>query len=305
MPETLASLTDFRIESEGEVILDVPSFEFKAGERIALVGPNGSGKTLLIESLLGLASASSAGAKREAGWSAGELGAQLQFGGYQPDYRVCDAVKLHQINYGDTSSEAYESLGIADIAGRRMRHLSRGEKQRVDLYVALTHAPKVIVLDEPGTGLDSHRIAAFHDIMKGLLADPARSVLMACHTAHECELMDKVVCMANGRIVHSGTREELIASLIGKTRVTFTTSSTEQQDALVASVSKTENLRVLDNGRRNDAVWCSSSQEATSPQLLDQVNQICKTCGLTSFAVATAGTHDLLQLFSAPVSDVH
>ena len=107
-----------------------------------------------------------------------------------------------------------ESLDLLDLgarAGVRMRALSGGEQRRVDLACTLTGRPEVLMLDEPTTGLDPESRHRVWDLIRSLRED-GTAVLVTTHYLEEAEaLADRISIMRAGRVVLSGTREEIVA----------------------------------------------------------------------------------------------
>ena len=145
-------------EALNDIHLDVA-----AGEIVALSGMNGAGKTTLLEILLGLRKPS-AGTVRVLGrdpWrhrrrNARRVGAVFQESGCAPDLTVAETVRmwLRLHRRGGDGAALVAEMDLSHRADVRVRQLSGGERRRLDLAVALTGEPSLLVLDEPGSGLD-------------------------------------------------------------------------------------------------------------------------------------------------------
>jgi ABC-2 type transport system ATP-binding protein len=97
-------------------------------------------------------------------------------------------------------------------AKRRVRHYSLGMRQRLGIATALLGDPRVLILDEPANGLDPAGIRWMRDLLRGY-ADKGGTVLLSSHLLHEIEVIaDDLVVIGNGKIVASGTKEELLAA---------------------------------------------------------------------------------------------
>jgi ABC-2 type transport system ATP-binding protein len=199
--------------------LRIPLAQVRAGTAAALIGKNGSGKTTLLESLLGLRKPFGGRVAIEgrdaADWLASlsnkrRMGVQLQSMTYPTKTRVREVLRLHSVVYAcrpePSTASAFDMNGIAD---RYYEHLSRGEKQRVDLYVALAHGPELIVLDEPCTGLD----AKYHEralaLMASLCERPDKTVLFATHDARELRLARALLWIDAGVVRQTTVAEAL------------------------------------------------------------------------------------------------
>jgi ABC-2 type transport system ATP-binding protein len=140
--------------------------------------------------------------------------------GLYPKMRVQEQLaylaRLHGLAADDArrrATEVVETLGVAERSRDRVESLSLGNQQRVQLAAALVHAPEVLVLDEPFSGLDPVGV----DVLSGVLATQARGegvpVVFSSHQLDLVErLCDEVVLIDRGRVVVSGTIEELRAS---------------------------------------------------------------------------------------------
>ncbi len=195
----------------------------KAGEFYMLLGPNGAGKTTTLKMVSGLlkpdagsisvfgidAIAEPIAAKQTTGWLSDEPMIYdkltpleyLEFvsGLWSVDTSVAEA----------RSAELLRWLGLEEHARQRCEKFSRGMRQKVALAGALVHEPKLIVLDEPLTGLD----AGSARLVKNVLVEKVQSgssVVMSTHILEIAERMgDRIGVIANGRLIAEGTLGEL------------------------------------------------------------------------------------------------
>ena len=185
---------------------------FRLGAITAIVGPNGSGKTTLLETLLGfrrggtdvrVLDVPAARFMRDTP-SLRRIGAQLQKVEYPDHLRVSEIVALHRAMYVRVDAAVTDALGIAELLDKPCRALSKGQRQRIDLYVALAHRPELAVLDEPFTGLDRR----YAGVVIDLLRDRARgtSVAMICHAEEELAVVDDLVWVRDGGVRYQATR---------------------------------------------------------------------------------------------------
>ncbi|MGY1745780.1 ABC transporter ATP-binding protein [Blastococcus sp. SYSU D00695] len=197
------------------------SFEVRPGEVFALLGVNGAGKTSALEVLEGLA-APAAGTVRVLGHDPiaeraavrPSLGVLLQASGLPGDLTVAETVRTWA---GTLTSplplaEALAQVGLTGRADVAVRSLSGGERRRLDLTLALLGRPRVVVLDEPSTGLDPESRRAVWGLVRRHVAEGAAVVLTTHHLEEAEELADRIAIMRAGRIVLSGTAGELAAT---------------------------------------------------------------------------------------------
>ena len=152
------------------VALDGVSFTLAPGQTLAIFGPNGAGKTTLLKVLAGLirpqqGRASVAGGRRAVGW----IGHQSHLYGH---LSVLENLVFWAALYGVPSAERgaratalLERLGLSDRAGQPVWSLSRGLAQRAAVAKALVHDPRVLLLDEPFTGLDLAAAAELRNLL--------------------------------------------------------------------------------------------------------------------------------------------
>ena len=193
-----------------------------AGECLAILGPNGAGKTTLLRLLVGLVRPTS-GSIEWFGRPAGDFGPAVrsQLGVVMhrimldPELTVAENLRYYARLYGvaDAAERIQalgEELGLTDRLGDRVRSLSRGFQQRAALARALLHRPRVLLLDEPDTGLDIASRIRLVELVERFCADGG-TVLMTTHAPElAIQLAQRAVFLERGRIVWSARgRDEL------------------------------------------------------------------------------------------------
>ena len=206
------------------------SFEVSPGEVFALLGVNGAGKTSALEVLEGLAPPSGGrvrvlGADPVAQRAAvrPHLGVLLQTSGLPADLTVRETVAMWAATLTG-ARPVEEALAQVDLTGRadvRVRSLSGGERRRLDLTLALLGSPRVVVLDEPTTGLDPESRRTVWGLVRQRVAEGAAVVLTTHHLEEVEELADRIAVMRAGRIVLSGTAAEIAATQPATIRFTL------------------------------------------------------------------------------------
>ena len=194
--------------------------EVEPGSIHALLGVNGAGKTSTLEVIEGLASPS-AGEVRVLGLDPvtqraavrRQTGTLLQTSAFVGDLSVRETVQMWAATV-TSPRPVDEALEMLDLAGRaevRMKALSGGERRRVDLACTLLGHPRVVVLDEPTTGLDPESRLQVWQLIRDL-RDDGVAVLMSTHYLDEAEaLADRLSLMRAGRVVREGTLAEIVA----------------------------------------------------------------------------------------------
>jgi len=186
------------------------------GEVVALLGPNGAGKSTTIDMLLGLAKADEGtvtlfGRAPADAVAAGLVGAMLQTGRPIQITTVRQLLTVMASLYphpGDVDS-VMELTGLTPIADKQAAKLSGGQTQRVRFALALISDPALLVLDEPTAALDVEGRHAFWESMRGLAAS-GRTIVFATHYLEEADqFADRIVLMANGRLVADGSATQI------------------------------------------------------------------------------------------------
>jgi ABC-2 type transport system ATP-binding protein len=197
------------------------SFEVYPGEVFGLLGVNGAGKTSALEILEGLAAPSGGSVvvlghdpRRDRAAVRRHLGVLLQHSGLPGDLTVRETVQTWARTLTDPRPvvEALEQVDLSGRAGVRVRSLSGGERRRLDLALALLGRPRVVVLDEPTTGLDPESRRAVWRIVRSLVDGGAAVVLTTHHLEEAEELADRIAILRAGLVVLSGTPGEISAS---------------------------------------------------------------------------------------------
>ncbi len=194
------------------------------GEIVAFLGPNGAGKTTTIDMLLGLSQPTSGGVavmglKPREAVARGLVSAVMQTGGLLKDMTVRETVEYTACLFSDIRpiDEVLERAGIKGIADRKVGKCSGGEQQRLRFAMALLPNPALLLLDEPTTGMDVEGRRAFWSSIRDD-ARHGRTVLFATHYLEEADqYADRIVLVANGRIVADGSGSEIKSLASGRT----------------------------------------------------------------------------------------
>jgi ABC-2 type transport system ATP-binding protein len=205
-----------------KVALDDVSFALPRGTVVGLVGANGAGKTTLIKQILGLLKAE-AGSVRVFGMDpvADPAGVLVRIGYVSEEHDLPAWMRVWELmRYTQAFFPTWDAAYAEELRGRfeldpnaAIKHLSKGQRARADLLVALAHRPELLVLDEPSAGLDP---IVRRDILEAIIraiADEGRTVLFSSHLLHEVErVADHVTMIDKGRIVFSAALDDIKAT---------------------------------------------------------------------------------------------
>ncbi|MFF4190692.1 ATP-binding cassette domain-containing protein [Nonomuraea sp. NPDC001831] len=210
------------VEAVRGIHLDV-----EKGEIFGVLGPNGAGKTTTIRMLATLITPDSGTAvvaghdlRTEPEGVRRRLGYVSQAGGVEDTTsaraQIMMAAKIHGVaDPRQATADVLDRFDLADLADRPGRTLSGGQKRRVAIALGLVHAPPLLFLDEPTTGLDPQNRANLWDRIRQL-REAGTSVLLSTHYLDEADaLCDRLVIVDHGRIVAEGTPGELKREVSG------------------------------------------------------------------------------------------
>lgn len=190
-------------------ILDRVDFAVARGESVALVGPNGSGKTSALRCLLGLvpftgrATIDGRDVVRDpigARSLVGYVPQKVAFGDARAGEVLVFVARLRSVPR-DRVRAVLRDVGLEDHASGRVRTFSGGMQQRLAIALALLGDPPVLLLDEPSASLDDEGQRAFSDLVRRLRGS-GHTLLLASHRNEEvCSLTDRTIRLDGGRVV--------------------------------------------------------------------------------------------------------
>lgn len=206
------------------------SLEVKEGEVFALVGPNGGGKTTLFR-LISTLVPMQTGQIRIRGASVSEqlfdvrrqIGVVFQAPSLDRKLTVQENLEQQAALYGlagadfsGRSQEMLRHLGLFERSGDLVETLSGGLRRRLDLARGMLHLPRVLLLDEPSTGLDPGVRSDLWQYLRALRAEYGTTILLTTHLLEEADRADRVGILHEGALVSLGSPQELRATVGGK-----------------------------------------------------------------------------------------
>jgi zinc transport system ATP-binding protein len=202
------------------VVLEDISFQVKEGDYVGIIGPNGGGKTTLLNIMLGLEAPTSG----SVAWGgAAEIKSRV---GYVPQHAASfdplfpatveeivasGRTALRSWHRGEGTHDvmrrekAMETCGIMHLAERRIGEISGGERQRAFLARALAGEPRILVLDEPMSAVDEHQQKTLYELLRELHRERHMTILMVSHDLHAVEREASRVLCLNKKIVSHGS----------------------------------------------------------------------------------------------------
>jgi ABC-2 type transport system ATP-binding protein len=221
--------------------VDDLSFDIDEGKVVGFLGPNGSGKTTTLRSLVGLVTPTTGTATinglpyARLSDPLTQVGVMLEAASH-PARTARNHLRVLAAEGGlplSRADELLELVDLADAAGRRSGGFSLGMTQRLGLAAALLGDPRILVLDEPANGLDPEGIRWLRDFLRGLAAE-GRTVLLSSHVLSEvAQTVDEIVVINHGRLIAHDTLEALSNGSGPRVRVR-TRQSDQLESALLA-----------------------------------------------------------------------
>ncbi|MGC3873644.1 ABC transporter ATP-binding protein [Halomonas sp. GXIMD04776] len=215
---------DLSFSYSGKPVLDDVSFALKAGEFVVLLGPNGAGKTTLFSLITrlydhrqGAIRVGNFDLHRHSVQAHAQMGVVFQQPTLDLDLTVRQNLAYHGALHGMTPGMARQRaarqlarLGMQDSLGLRVRHLSGGQRRRVEIARGLLHEPRLLLLDEPTVGLDIASRRALVEHVHRLCREQGVAVLWATHLIDEVYPEDRVIVLHRGRVRVQGGISELL-----------------------------------------------------------------------------------------------
>ena len=262
------------------------SFSADKGQIIGFLGPNGAGKSTMMKILTGYIKPNSGEVfVDEIDVLKNPIAAQKVIG-YLPEHNplyaemyVREYLQFHAAIYKVAKSQiedCIEKVGLTLEANKKIHQLSKGYQQRVGIAAAILHNPKVLILDEPTTGLDPNQIIEIRALIQELGKN--KTVLFSTHIMQEVEAVcDRVIIIKKGQILVDKKLEELQDSKQQIIEITFNTSLDE------VIFQKLSNLSSVKNTLDNNWQLTFSSDEDVRSKIFDlaQENNL-KILGLTT-----------------------
>lgn len=220
------------------------SFELNDGQVVGFLGANGAGKSTTLKIMTGYISPSSGNVfygEKNIQDDTSEIQKDI---GYLPELNplysemivhdylqfISEVRGISENDFKNAFQKVVEECSLNAVAHRTIANCSKGYKQRIGLAAALIHDPKILILDEPVTGLDPNQIVEIRELIKKLGKE--KIVLMSSHILQEIQAtVDRIIIINEGSIVADGSSEELLDdSAKGKADLKLEVSNADEND---------------------------------------------------------------------------
>ena len=255
------------------------NFEIDDGEIVGFLGENGAGKTTTLKMLTGYLVPTKGNVEiNDLNINDSALEIQKQIG-YLPElnplypemsvYEYLEFIARVRNITGKSFREALarvvERCGLQGVVHKLVSSCSKGYKQRIGLAGSMIHDPKILILDEPVTGLDPNQIVEIRELIKSLGRE--KLVLMSSHILQEIQAtVDRIMIIHQGEIVANGTNEELMSSFKGNTILNLEVRNANENTLKDLSIA-VANINVVEVNEKKDhhAIQLEYAQE-TDPR---------------------------------------
>ena len=279
-------MSDISIRMEGvskrypHFLLDSISLQMREGEVLGFIGANGAGKSTTIRILMGLVR-QDAGSVEVLGHAmpAEQIAAKLDIGFVSEDMRLYGAATLAwHMNFVASMyprwDQAYADklLGRFDLkAQQKIKGLSHGQRVKAALLLALARQPRLLILDEPTTGLDPVARREVLGELMSVLTDEGRTIFFSSHNTLEVEqISDHIAFIDRGRLIALEEKEELLERW-RRVRLVVPPSTAVPQLPGVVEVAGTERLPVLTTSQFDPTVVSLCQDRGVTVQAVDSM----------------------------------
>ena len=291
--------------------LDDLSFTVERGQVYGLIGPNGAGKTTVMRILVTLLRADSGSAFID-GIDVMKNPREVRgIVGYMPDFFgvyhsltareylqfFADAYCIPRAKQQVIIDELFELVNLEDKADSYVDNLSRGMKQRLALARCLIHEPKVLVLDEPASGLDPRARVELKEIISKL-KQLGKTVLISSHILPELsEMCDAVGVMEKGKMIASGSIEEIYSRVFSK--VIKIKALDEHVESVVEQLKSYKNVSYV----KKSNGWIEFNFSGNNAAQADLLKSLSQSYGILQFVEHIGSLEDIFMAVTSEVKE--
>jgi len=260
------------------------SFDLSDGQVVGFLGANGAGKSTTLKIMTGYISPTSGNVYYN-DYNIQDHTSIIQKDiGYLPELNplytemivhdylkfISDIRGIPNDKFKSALHRVVEECGLNGVVHRTIGNCSKGYKQRIGLAAAMIHDPKILILDEPVTGLDPNQIVEIRQLIRKLGKE--KIVLMSSHILQEIQAtVDRIIIINEGSIVADGTSDELLSDSSGKTELLLEVTNAEEND--ISDMKATiPSIDIKSIQKENSSTSISINYVATSDPRADIFN---------------------------------
>ena len=260
------------------------SFDLSDGQVVGFLGANGAGKSTTLKIMTGYISPTSGNVYYN-DYNIQDHTSIIQKDiGYLPELNplytemivhdylkfISDIRGIPNDKFKSALHRVVEECGLNGVVHRTIGNCSKGYKQRIGLAAAMIHDPKILILDEPVTGLDPNQIVEIRQLIRKLGKE--KIVLMSSHILQEIQAtVDRIIIINEGSIVADGTSDELLSDSSGKTELLLEVTNAEEND--ISDMKATiPSIDIKSIQKENSSTNISINYAATSDPRADIFN---------------------------------
>lgn len=255
--------------------------EIMPAEYVALLGPNGAGKTTLVEIIEGIQNPDSGNIEIFGKYWNGnkdelysKIGLSFQETRFEDKLTTKETLKMFASFYGLNKYRVNEILNVVNLEEKSKSYvvnLSGGQRQKLAMGIALLNNPKLLILDEPTTGLDPTARREIWAILHSLKKEQGTSMILTTHYMEEAEnLCDKIIIMDQGKVLSKGTLKELICNSDSSEIIEFKTKDKNK----LPDFTSINNVRSFNIDESNNIVTINIVNTSTVlPEIINYLNK--------------------------------
>jgi len=240
------------------------NFEVKDGEILGFLGANGAGKSTTLKVMTGFLSPTAGNVhfgekniledsieiRREVGYLPENNPLYLDMKVYDFLEFIAKVRGIEGKKFKSALAMVIEQCGLKGVIHKQIGECSKGYKQRVGLAMAMIHDPKVLILDEPVSGLDPNQIVEIRELIKKVGQE--KIVIISSHILQEIEAtVDRIVIIHEGHLVADGTHEELMHNFRGQAQLTIEAINATD-DSIVKLTEKESGIQITNVNKNKD-----------------------------------------------------
>jgi ABC-2 type transport system ATP-binding protein len=271
----------------GTVVVDSLDLKIGEGEIFGFLGPNGAGKTTTILMLLGLTEPTSGESyiyghdcTREALKVKRVTGYLPENVGFYEDMTARENLKyvarLNSINRQQANlkiEDLLQIVGLADVADREVGKYSKGMRQRLGIANVLIKEPRLVILDEPTTGIDPEGVSQILDLIVSVARERGMAVLLCSHLLYQVQkICDRVGIIVDGKFVVEGSMQQMGQKMASDSKFALEVRVNQLDDNLIKSIRSIPGVSSVE--RFGDTLTIRSEEDVT-----DKISQVIVDAG--------------------------